>query len=159
MPSPANLAKAGIAGLFAAVALATPGVVEHEGWRLNTYADPVGIRTACAGVTGKAIDRQAYSQGECEGMTAKALLDHAIAIRSCLPESLPDETRAAFVSFAYNVGSAKFCGSTLSRLAKAGLTKDACNELPKWVYAGGKVYPGLVKRRAAEKKLCLQGLE
>jgi lysozyme len=34
----------------------------------------------------------------------------------------------------------------------------ACNELPRWTLAGGKELPGLVKRRAAERDLCLQGL-
>ena len=29
----------------------------------------------------------------------------------------------------------------------------AAQELPKWVYGGGKVLPGLVKRRNAEVKL------
>jgi len=159
MPSPATLAKAGIASLFAAVVLVTPSVIDHEGWRTKTYADPVGIPTVGAGVTGKGVvPGRTYSQQEAEDMTARALLEHAIAIRPCLPEDLPQETRAAFVSFAYNIGSTKFCASTLARKAKAGDLRGACDELTRWVYAGGRKLPGLVKRRADERALCLRGL-
>jgi lysozyme len=35
---------------------------------------------------------------------------------------------------------------------------DVANEFNKWVYAGGKVLPGLVRRRAAEKALFLTGV-
>ncbi|OWP39367.1 lysozyme [Raoultella ornithinolytica] len=40
-----------------------------------------------------------------------------------------------------------------------GETEKACNQFPRWVYGGGKVLPGLVTRRAAEKQLCLDGLK
>ncbi|EKN6093795.1 TPA: glycoside hydrolase family protein, partial [Yersinia enterocolitica] len=31
----------------------------------------------------------------------------------------------------------------------------ACNELQRWVYAGGKRWKGLVSRREIERELCL----
>lgn len=154
----ARLAMVGIGATFAAVAAATPLVIEHEGWVLKPYADPVGIRTACAGVTGSAALASTYSQSECEDITAGALLDHALAIRPCLPADLPTDTRGAFISFGYNIGATKFCASSLSRKARAGDLRGACAELGRWVYAGGRVYPGLVRRRAAERALCEAGL-
>lgn len=39
----------------------------------------------------------------------------------------------------------------------AGDVKGASNEFAKWVYAGGKKLPGLVRRRAAEKTLFCTG--
>ncbi len=158
MPSPSTLAKAGIGALLSACIVAAPGVIESEGWRLTTYADPVGIQTACAGVTRGVQAGRTYTQAECERMTVQALLDHATAIRPCLPETLPTETRAAFVSFAYNVGPSRFCNSSVSRLAREGRLVEACDFLNRYVYAGTKKLPGLVKRREAERALCLRGL-
>jgi len=62
------------------------------------------------------------------------------------------------VSFSYNVGLGTYCKSTVSKLINQGKYIDACNYLPKYKYAGGKVYPGLVKRRAEEQNLCLSTL-
>ena len=65
----------------------------------------------------------------------------------------------AYTSFAYNVGLGAFQTSTLLRKLKAGDRVGACNELRRWVYAKGRVLPGLVARRAAEEKMCLSGLK
>lgn len=147
-----------IAAIFAAVALAAPMVVSHEGWVTHTYADPIAKLTACAGVTEGVVRGRVYTDAQCRDMTAQALLKHAIAIRPCLPETLPAQTRAAFVSFGYNIGPAKFCASSLSRKALAGDLRGACAELSKWTHAGGRVLPGLVTRRAEERAMCEKGL-
>ena len=57
----------------------------------------------------------------------------------------------ALVSFHYNTGA--IGRATLTRLHKAGDFAGAANEFGKWVRAGGRVLPGLVKRRAAEANL------
>ena len=65
----------------------------------------------------------------------------------------------AYVSFAYNVGLGAFERSTLLKKLKGGDRVGACNELKKWVYAGGRKLPGLVARRNAEAKMCLRELK
>jgi lysozyme len=160
-PTGARLAVLGISGLFAVAITAAPGVVDDEGWLLKTYRDPVGISTGCAGVTGVRYGIEpgkSYTQAQCEEKTALALLDHAIETRRCLPSGIPVDTHAAFLRFGYNVGAAKFCASTLSRKARAGDLPGACAELSKWIYAGGKVWPGLVERRKRERAQCERGL-
>lgn len=146
------------AAILAAAAVAAPGVIQAEGWVNKAYNDPVGIVTACAGVTVGVVRGKAYSDGECLAMVSAALAQHGAEIYPCLPETLPLMTRGAFTSFAYNVGSTKFCASTLAKKARAGDLAGACNELPRWVYAGKTKLPGLVKRRAAERALCERGL-
>lgn len=142
----------------AAVALAIPLVQKYEGTVLRTYRDPVGIITACTGHTGPELrDGQAFTRQQCEEMLYKDLAKHADAL-SCVRVPLTDGQRAAFLSFAFNVGDAAFCGSTLVRKANAGDIDGACAELSRWVYASGKQLPGLVKRRAAERQLCEAGL-
>lgn len=59
----------------------------------------------------------------------------------------------AMVSFAFNCGEAALRSSTL---LKKHLSRDyagAAKEFARWNKAGGKVLPGLVKRRAAEAAL------
>ena len=67
---------------------------------------------------------------------------------------------AAFTSFTYNVGVSNFESSTLRRRLNAGDFQGACDELLRWRYAtkaGVKVeLPGLVRRREAERELCLE---
>ena len=76
------------------------------------------------------------------------------ALKQCVRVSLHQYECDAFVSLAYNIGSGAFCGSTLVRKLNAGDYAGACAEIDRWVYAGGKRLPGLVKRRAEERARC-----
>jgi lysozyme len=59
----------------------------------------------------------------------------------------------ACLAFSYNVGVSAFIKSTLLRLLNAGDFPGAADEFPKWNKAGGRVVPGLAKRRAAEQAM------
>lgn len=161
--SPAQRAAiAGLAATLAASAAALPGIVKWEGWVTKAAPDPVGIITACSGVTKGVVANRVYSDAECRDLLAREVVEHGLAIEPCLPAELPLQTRAAFISLAYNIGPGAFCQSTLSRKARAGDLAGACNELPRWVTAqtprGRKTLPGLVKRREQERQLCLEGV-
>lgn len=148
-----------VAAVLGAAAIATPLIATYEGSRNVGYLDPVGIPTSCVGHTGPdAIVGRRYTDAECASQLAADAVKHGLEISHCLPESLPQQTRAAFTSFAFNVGTAKFCRSTLARKARAGDLRGACAELSKWTYAGKKQLPGLVRRRAAERAMCERGL-
>lgn len=129
-------------------------VPKFEGVILRGYRDPIGIVTACAGHTATAVLGRPYTQAECEQLLLADLVEHAEGVETCVHQPMTTGQRAAFVSFAFNVGVAKFCGSTLARKANAGDMAGACVELLRWTYAGGKQLPGLVKRRAAERAIC-----
>ena len=140
-----------------AAALAAAVVMQHEGLRLVTYRDPVGVLTACYGHTGPDVrPGQRYTRAQCKQLLEADLARHAQAL-ACIRQPLTDGQKAAFVSFAYNVGAEKFCGSTLVAKANAGDMAGACAELSRWVYARGQRLPGLVKRRAAERAMCEGG--
>lgn len=129
-------------------------VPRFEGVVLRGYKDPIGIVTACAGHTKTAVLGRAYTQAECERLLVIDLVEHADGVASCIHTDMTPGQRAAFVSFAYNVGVSKFCKSTMARLANAGEMGRACAELSKWTYAGGRQLPGLVKRRKTERAIC-----
>jgi lysozyme len=59
----------------------------------------------------------------------------------------------ALCIFAYNVGIAAFCNSTLLKKVNGKDFLGATEEFGKWVHAGHKVIPGLVNRRKAEALL------
>ena len=142
-----------------AAALAVPLVMQYEGTIPKTYRDPVGILTACTGHTGSELRMgQVFTRQQCEDMLFSDLEKHATAL-DCVKRPLTDGQKAAFLSFAFNVGNGAFCKSTLVRKASAGDMQGACAELSRWVYAGGKQLPGLVKRRAAEREMCEKGLK
>nr|WP_268932916.1 lysozyme [Sphingobium yanoikuyae] len=59
----------------------------------------------------------------------------------------------AMVSFAFNCGEGALKSSTLLKKHLAGDYAGAGKEFARWTRGGGKVLPGLVKRRAAEAAL------
>ena len=61
-------------------------------------------------------------------------------------------------SFAFNVGLGSLQRSTLRMKTNRGDYEDAADEFLKWTKAGGKVLPGLVKRRNDERALYLSGV-
>lgn len=128
-----------------------------EGRELMGYVDPVGIPTICYGHTATAVVGDTKSPEECERLLQQDLGIALNAVDHALP-NLPAQTRAALGSFTYNVGVGAFNSSTLLRKAKAGDLIGACNELSRWVYAGGRKLNGLIRRRDAERELCLAGL-
>ena len=64
----------------------------------------------------------------------------------------------ALVSFAFNVGLGNLQRSSLRMKTNRGEFDAAANEFLKWTKAGGRVLPGLVKRRNDERALYLSGV-
>jgi lysozyme len=144
-----------VGGIAAGVlALAVPLVSYYEGTVKKGYVDPVGIVTACVGHTKTAELGKTYTEEECDSLLASDLFEHDSDIKECIHVPLKEHEHAAFLSFAFNVGSSAFCNSTLNRKLNNGDFAGACAELSRWTYAGGRQLPGLVKRRAAERAMC-----
>jgi lysozyme len=61
----------------------------------------------------------------------------------------------ALVSFAFNVGLGNLQRSSLRMKTNRGEFDKAAEEFMKWTKAGGRVLPGLVKRRQDEQRLYL----
>ena len=164
----ANVPKKTLAGVVgaAAAALLFSMVPKFEGLELVARPDPIGIITACNGDTKDVHAGQRFTPAECHARLEQRLIEHAEPVLKCTP-GLKGHTNqlAAAVSFAYNVGAGAYCGSTTAKRFNAGDWKGACramneadNGRPQWVTAGGRVLPGLVKRRAEERALCERGL-
>lgn len=149
-------ARAGVAGLALTIAF----VGGWEGLRLAAYRDPVGIPTVCYGETRGVEMGDRYSKAECDAMLVEALRGFERGISECITpwHRLPEKTRIALVSWAYNVGVGAACRSTAVRRFNAGQYRAGCDAVKWWDRAGGRTLPGLVNRRAAEHKLCVADL-
>lgn len=137
-----------------ACALLLSYVPAFEGVILRGYKDPIGIVTACAGHTKTAVLGRPYTPAECTALLDQDLADHAEGTMACIKVPVNTGEKAAYVSFAFNVGVGAFCRSTMARKLNAGDHAGACAELSKWTKAGGKTLPGLVKRRSTERAIC-----
>lgn len=147
-------------GFTAAVALSGGYLIApNEGKVNSTYLDPINIKTSCYGHTGPELKLgQKFTDEQCLDQLAKDLSTHDKQMMNLVRVPLTDYQHAAFLSFTYNVGVGNFKSSTMLRKLNSKDYEGACEELSKWVYAKKKILPGLVKRREAEKEMCLNGI-
>ena len=147
-----------------AAAIATALAIPAEGLRQVAYRDPAqGIPTICFGSTRGVRMGDTATVEQCREMLTREMLEAVEAVDRCQP-GLPVEVLAAFADAAYNVGPVVACDvtrSTAARLLAARRYADACDQLLRWDkarVAGVMVaLPGLTKRRAAERDVCLRG--
>lgn len=160
-----NIKGRHVAGLTGALAIAAMLITAFEspGGQavLHVYADPVSHSTpwtVCDGETAGIKPGQTFTAGQCDAMTAAQVKKVDAAVLACTRSDLPDNPRAAFDSLAWNIGTVAFCKSSIASEAKAGHLREACNRIPLYNRAGGKVIPGLEARRGQEQQICLEGL-
>lgn len=144
--------------LAAMMVIALPLTAQHEGLRLKAYLDPPGIPTICYGETENVSLSDVKTKKECDDMLAVRLAYFGQVVDYYITQPMSPKTHAALSSFSYNIGTNAFAGSTLVKLYNQGKKIEACDQLLRWVNAGGKKLNGLVVRRKAEHKLCLEGL-
>lgn len=148
-----------VAGSSIALASAVSFIGQWEGLRTEAYRDIVGVWTVCYGET-KGVKRgDRYSKAECDAMLAREIASYEAALDQCLSAEVPAGMKIALVSWTYNVGAGAACRSTLVRKANAGDLRGACNELPRWNRAGGRVIRGLTNRRMSERAMCHAALD
>jgi len=147
-------------------------IKDSEGLYLKAYKDPVGIWTIGWGSIKHPNGTPVKSGDVITAAQAEEYLMFEVnkiipTIEKMLVRKANDNEFSALLSFAYNVGTdddsdekAEGLGdSTLLKKFNAGDVLGAANEFDKWINGGGKVLPGLVKRRAKEKALFLSAVQ
>lgn len=125
-----------------------------EGLRLEAYFCPAGILTIGYGSTGKHVQTgMRITKEQADGLLVKDLERFEEGVDELVRVHLDQDEFDALVSFSFNVGLGNLKTSTLLRKLNSKDYAGAAREFPKWNKGGGKVLPGLVKRRAAEAAL------
>jgi len=137
-------------------------VKKYEGLSLKPYLCPAKIPTIGYGNTfypnGRKVTMQdkSITEAQANEMLLQTLAKFALEVKALIQVELTENQFGALVSFAYNLGTTNLKKSTLLKLINQGKTLTASNEFSKWTLAGGKVLPGLVKRRLEERQLFLK---
>ena len=135
-------------------------IKRFEGFRGKAYRDPVGVWTIGYGHTSMAgppsvSEGLEVSRAEADAILRRDVEQFARDVASCLRVALSPAQFSALVSFAYNVGTGNFRASSVLKAVNAGDFAAVPRRLQLWTKAGGRVLPGLIKRRAAEAELFL----
>lgn len=153
------LAAAG-GGAIAIATVMLSGPNGLEGREHIPYRDIVGVITVCDGHTGSDIVwGKTYSDAECDALTLSDLQRIARQVDPHIKVPTTEMQRAAVYSFAYNVGANATINSTLLKRLNARDYAGACDQLRRWVYAGGKQWKGLMNRREIEREVCMWGVK
>ena len=134
-------------------------IKKYEGLKLEAYICPAGVPTIGYGSTFYPDGRRVKLGDKITIQEAESILVHDIKrfekeVRNSIKIEITNNQLSALISFVYNVGASAFRKSTLLKKVNANPTDLTIhNEFMRWTRAGGKVLPGLVKRRAEESKL------
>ncbi|GJD17925.1 hypothetical protein RIVM261_028810 [Rivularia sp. IAM M-261] len=137
-------------------------IVQFEGIFLNLYNCPANHATIGVGhlVHHGPINGSEPEEFKC-GITRQRAMEilrtdvsgAEVVVNKLVKVPLNQNQFDALVSFVFNLGETNFANSTLLRKLNASDYDAVPSELNKWVYAKGKILPGLVKRRLIEGKL------
>ncbi len=132
-------------------------IADYEGCRLSPYQCSAGVWTDGIGNIHGVVLGRTITERQAAGNFITNVLRVENALARCVGVDMPQKVYDAVVSFAFNVGTGNACGSTMVKLLKAGRWRDACNQLPRWVYVKGVFNQGLDNRRGRELAWCLNG--
>lgn len=157
MPSPSQN-KTAVNTHEKAISMAADFCRAFEGFRPRPYLCPAGVPTIGYGTTiypdGKRVTLS--DAGVTRAIASAYLNDDLSRLMPwvlVLCPGLSENRLAALLDFAYNLGVGRLRASTLLKKVNAGDWSAAKVEILKWNKAGGKILPGLVKRREAEARL------
>ena len=147
-------------------------IKHHEGVRFKPYRCPARLFTIGVGhvlysdqgrlpldqrdaFQLKAEDNRTFSKAEVDGLLSADLQRFEVGVARLFHMVLTQGQNDALVSFAFNLGLGGVQRSTLRQKVLRGEIEEAADEFLKFTRGGGKILPGLVKRRNDERALFL----
>jgi GH24 family phage-related lysozyme (muramidase) len=128
---------------------------KFEGCKLTAYRCPANVCTIGYGHTTSAgappvKDGMTITQQQADDILSRDLVKFETAVHNMVHQPLNQHQFDVLVDFAYNAGIGNLQSSTLLKKVNAAKFDEVPAELMKWNKGGGKVLPGLVRRRQAE---------
>lgn len=130
-------------------------IMDYEGCQSNAYQCSANVWTNGYGHTVGVTPNSVVTHDEVVGNLVSDVQSAEVVVDKWVTVPLQQHQFDAFVSFVFNVGAGNFQRSTLLKKLNAEDYTGACNELTRWVYADGQRLSGLVRRRHAEREVCL----
>lgn len=129
-------------------------IKRFEGFSSTPYRCPAGYLTIGYGHVIRATENvRRISEADAYALLREDAGQAERAVLRLVSVPLTDGQFDALVSFTFNLGAGALQRSTLRRKVNGGEHSAAPHEFMKWVWAGGRKLPGLIKRRAAEAAL------
>lgn len=134
-------------------------IKQFEGFSARPYLCPAGVPTIGYGATyypdGRRVTMQdrPVTEADATAMLRSMLASYEAGVSRYVQVPLTQGQYDALVSFAYNLGLAALKNSTLLRLLNLRDYAGAATQFGRWNRAGGKVLPGLTRRREAERQM------
>lgn len=129
-----------------------------ESLRLGAYLDSGGVLTIGYGHTGPDVHPgMVITQAQADALLVKDVQVAVMAVNRLVMVSLNQYQFDALVDWTFNLGEGTLARSTLLRLLNAGKYEEAATEFLVWDHMGGKVVPGLLRRRRAEMEMFNKG--
>lgn len=144
------------AGSLALSLLGAVMIQNYEGLSTTPYKDAVGVSTVCWGSTENVVMGKVVSYEECVRRFVNDVAAAEQAVRDYVKVPVTQRQFDSLVSFTFNLGVGNFSRSTLLKLVNARECYGAAKEFLKWNKAGGRVLPGLTKRRIEESRTFLE---
>lgn len=134
-------------------------IKEFEGFSAKAYQDVVGVWTIGYGSTKNVKPGDTITKAEAERRLREELVEYEQVVeKSCTVR--PNQNQFdALVSFCYNIGPGNFRKSSVLKAHNRSDFQAAARAFALWNRAGGKVLPGLTRRRMAEATLYLTPVE
>jgi lysozyme len=150
-----------MSALDEAIGIAAELCRHFEGFRSKPYICPAGYPTIGYGTVWKpdgtrvTMDDAPISKAQAEEWLLSELrTNYAAGVLRASPLLIAHpKIFGAMIDFSYNLGVARYRASTLRRKINNQDWEAAKTQLMRWTRGGGKVLPGLVKRRQAEAGL------
>lgn len=135
-------------------------IKKYEGFRAKAYLCPSSVPTIGFGSTyyedgtKVKLTDPAITQERATELLMALLVSYEKVVDSYCVDTISQHQFDALVSFAYNCGNQALKNSTLLRKVNGNrMNPDITNEFLKWNKGGGRVIPGLTKRRQEEAEL------
>lgn len=134
-------------------------LADLEGCRLRPYQCSAGVWTSGIGHTAGVMPKHDVTEKDAAKNLIADVMNTERRLAACAPVDMPPQVYDAVVSFAFNVGTGAACKSTLVYFLNQKKWKQACDQLPRWVYIDGVKNNGLENRRKRERDYCLKGIK
>lgn len=112
-----------------------------------------GLWTIGYGCTVGVTEGLVWTEAQAEAKLLEEVAKHVKAVNAMLQKPVNQNQFDALISLSYNIGSAALARSSFIRILNKGITPSTSVGFLSFNKAGGKVVPGLVRRRHAEKRL------